>query len=52
MLLSIKSISYFIFFPVLHKMFWVLEYQSANGTLEHCGAHLNMLLICLILLYE
>lgn len=37
MLLSIKSISYFTFFPVLHKMFWMLEYQSANGTLEYCG---------------
>ena len=24
-------------FPVLHAVLRVLEYQSANGTLEHCG---------------
>lgn len=48
MLLSVKV--FISSFTVLHTVLWVLEYQSANGTPEHCGQHLSML--HLILLYE
>lgn len=35
---TLLSVKVFISsFPVLHTVLRVLEYQSANGTLEHCG---------------